>query len=131
MGFADQHARVTGGELAVVNIGLHRVWKFQKPQRIGDIASALADDLGDLFLAVVKLLHQRAIAFRLFQRIEIGALHVLDDRKLQRFRIGRLDDDDRHLVQAGALRRAPAPLAGDDLEAVGARRAAGAPRSAE
>ena len=30
-----------------------------------------------------------------------------------------LEHDDRNLVQAGALRRAPAPLAGDDLEVIG------------
>ena len=35
------------------------------------------------------------------------------------FLIGRLDDDNRDFVQTGALRRAPAPLAGDDLESVG------------
>ena len=39
-------------------------------------------------------------------------------------RVGHLEHDDRHLVQAGALRRAPAPLAGDDLEIVRAPRAA-------
>ena len=43
--------------------------------------------------------HQRAIAFGLFERIEIGALHVFDDGELKRFGVGRLDDDDRHLVQ--------------------------------
>ena len=30
-----------------------------------------------------------------------------------------LDQDDRHIMHAGALRRAPAPLAGDDLVGVG------------
>ena len=65
---------------------------------------------------------QRLIAGRLFERIEVGALHVLDDGEFERLRVGRLDHDDRHVVQAGALRRAPAPLAGDDLELV--RRAA-------
>ena len=33
--------------------------------------------------------------------------------------VGRFDEDDRDVVQPGALRRAPAPLAGDDLEGVG------------
>ena len=116
--FADQHARVTGGEFAVLDIALHRIREFQEPQRVGDVAAALADNPGDLFLAVVKLLHQRAIAFRFFQRVEVGALNILDDGELQRFRIRRLDDDDRHFVQAGALRGAPAPFAGDDLVAV-------------
>ena len=64
-------------------------------------------------------LDQRLIAHRLFQRIEIGALHVLDDRKLERLAVGHLDHDDRHVVHAGALRRAPAPFAGDDLELIG------------
>ena len=83
------------------------------------MAAALADHFGDVVLGVAVIFHQRPIAFGLFQRIEVGALHVLDDRKLQRFAVGRLDDDDRHFVQAGALRGAPAPLAGDDLECVG------------
>ncbi len=39
-----------------------------------------------------------------------------------RLLVGDVADDDRHLEQAGALRRAPAPLAGDDLEAVAALR---------
>ena len=90
------------------------------------MAAAFADHFGDVVLAVAEIFHQRPIAFRLFERIEVGALHVLDDRELQRFLVSRLDDDDRHFVQAGTLRRAPAPLAGDDLE--GVRRAANRPR---
>ncbi len=107
-----------GGKLAGVNIGLHRFRQFQQPQRVGDIAAALADDLRNLVLAVAEFVHQRAIAFRLFERIEIGALDVLDDRELQRLGVGRFDDDDGHFVQAGALRRAPAAFAGDDLVSV-------------
>ena len=59
VGFADQHARVAGRELATVNIGLHRVGELEQPQRIGDIASALADDFGDVFLTVLKFVDQR------------------------------------------------------------------------
>ena len=76
---------------------------------------ALADDLGDLVLAVVELLGERLIAARLFERIEIGALHVLDDGKLERLAIADFEQQHRHIVQARALRRAPASLAGDDL----------------
>ena len=65
--------------------------------------------------AVVALLHQRDVAGGLLDRVEVGALHVLDDGEFERLHVGRLDDGDRHLVQAGALRRAPAPLAGDDF----------------
>src|SRR5712692_5471084 len=89
------------------------------------MTAALADDLGDVLLAVAKLVDQRLIAGRLLERIEVGALHVLDDRELQRLVIVHVERNDRNLMQTGALRRAPAPLAGDDLEGVGvaARRA--------
>ncbi|OIQ68146.1 hypothetical protein GALL_502640 [mine drainage metagenome] len=58
------------------------------------------------------------IALRLFHRIEIFALNVLDDRDFERVRIADIDRHDRHLVQAGDLRRTPAALAGDDLVAI-------------
>src|SRR5439155_12702573 len=61
----DQHARMARGKLAGVDVGLDRFGKSEKPQRISDVAAALADDSGDLILAVAKLFYQRAIAFRL------------------------------------------------------------------
>src|SRR5690606_29507682 len=72
-------------------------------------------DLGEIVLAVVKLLDEIFVARRLFQRIEIGTLHVLDDRDLERFLVADLEQRDRNVMHARALRRAPAPLAGDDL----------------
>src|SRR5438067_9073899 len=84
------------------------------------MAAAFTDDLGDVILAIAELFHQRAITLRLFERIEIRALHILDDRKLQRFGITGFDDNDRHFVQAGALRRAPTPFAGDYFIEIGA-----------
>ena len=97
---------------------LHRLGQLQQPHHVGDMRPALADDLRHLLLRVIALLHQRDVAGRLLDRIEVGALHVLDDGEFERLHVGRLDDRDRHLVQAGALRRAPAPLAGDDLVVV-------------
>src|ERR1043165_5271006 len=67
---------------------------------------ALADDLGDLVLAVVEFFGERRIAVRLFERIEIGALHVLDDRDLERLLVAHLDQDHRHIVHTPALRAA-------------------------
>jgi len=68
---------------------LHRLGKLEEPQRISDVASALADDPGDIFLIVVELIHQGAIAVGLFERIEIGALHIFDNGDLQRLGIRR------------------------------------------
>ena len=119
---ADQHARVARRELAGVDIGLHLLRQMQQPQRVGDMASALADDLGDVFLRVTVFVGEREIAARFLQRIEIAALDVLDDRQFERFGVADVEHDDRNFMQARALRRAPAPLAGDDLVVVGAAR---------
>ena len=70
--------------------------------------------LREISWRVGELVHQALIAFRLLDGIEVGALDVLEDRIRARSVVD-LDDDHRHLVQAGLLRRAPAALAGDDL----------------
>ena len=117
----DQRARMAGCQLALLHQSLHGDRQLQQPQRVGDMAAALADDLGELLLAVVEALDQLAIAGRLLDGVEIRALHVLDDRKLENFLVGEFAHDDRHRVQAGLLRRAPAALAGDDLVAAALR----------
>ena len=101
-----------------MDVSLDRLRQFQQPQRVGDVTATLADDLGDVLVAVAVLARQRLIAGALFQRIEIGALHVLDDGKLQRFAVARFQRHDGNLVQGRALRRPPAPLASDDLVSV-------------
>src|SRR5271165_7181734 len=83
------------------------------------MTAALADGLGNFVLTIAELVHQRAIAFSLFESIEIGALHVFNDGDLQRFGIGRFDDDGRNLMQTRPLRRAPAALAGNNFVGVG------------
>ena len=83
------------------------------------MAAALADDLCDVFLAAFEFVRERVIALRLFHRIEVFALHILDDHDLERVAVADIDGNDRNLVQAGELRGAPAPFAGDDLVAIG------------
>src|SRR5438552_5689772 len=75
--------------------------------------AALADDFCDLVMRVVEIVGERLIAHRLLDRIEVGALHVLDDGKLERLAVADFDRHDRNVVEPCALRRAPAPLAGD------------------
>ena len=94
------------------------------------MAAALADDFRDVVLAVFELVAERLIARRFFERIEVFALDVLDDRKLERLGVADLENDHGHVVNAGALRRAPAALAGDDLEGAVGAGLPGAPRSA-
>src|SRR3546814_12784404 len=49
---------------------------------------------------------------------DLLSLNVLDDRQLERLGVAEVADDDRHLMQLGALGRPPEPLTGDNLELV-------------
>src|ERR1700686_1669379 len=46
---------MTGRKLALGDIGLHFRRQFRQPHHVGDVAAALADDLGDVFLAALEL----------------------------------------------------------------------------
>ena len=61
---------------------------------------------------------QRCGAFGLFDVAGVVAEMVLDDAQGTRLRVGGFTDDDRHVVAVAVdvARRAPAPLAGHDLE---------------
>ena len=88
---------------------------------------SLPTGVGDLFLRQVKLVGQPAVRVRFFDRVEVLALDVLDQRDRQQPVVWNVADDDRDLEQAGALRGAPAPFARDDLVAaldLAARRSA-------
>ena len=65
------------------------------------------------------LVDQLLVAERFLDRVEVGALDVLDDRELERGAVVDVAHDDRDLRQPRALRRAPAAFAGDDLVAAG------------
>ena len=52
------------------------------------------------------------------ERVQIFALHVLDERELERLLGGDILHHHQELVKPGSLRRAPAAFAGDDLVAV-------------
>ena len=128
VGEAEQRARVAHRQRAGATFVAHLVRQLQQPQVVGDRRAILADRVGDLFLRQVELVDEPAIGVRLFDRIEILALDVLDQRHREQPVVGDVADDDRDLEQAGALRGAPAALAGDDLVAARrpcARRSAG------
>src|SRR4029079_19451063 len=116
---AYKRAARAGGQIARVYQALHLRGQLGQPHHVGDVAAALADDFGDVFLAAFEFVRQRVIALRLFDRVRILALHVLDDHDLERVRVADIDRHDRHFMQTGELRGAPAALAGDDLVTIG------------
>ena len=70
--------------------------------------------LGDVFLAAFEFVGQRMIALRLFHRIEVLALHVLDDRDLERVAsltsTGTIGTSCRLASCAARQRRSPAMI---------------------
>src|SRR5690349_24298660 len=61
-------------------------------------------------------LDELLVALRLFERVQVLPLDILDERQLRDGRFVDLANDCRNRVQARPLRRSPAALPGDDLE---------------
>ena len=63
---------------------------------------------------------QTLIGMRCFDRIQILALDILDERELEHLWFSNVLDDDGHLGEPGELRSTPAALPGDDLIGIAA-----------
>ena len=85
------------------------------------MAARFGDELAERFLGVAIIVEQAAIGLRLLDRVEILALDILEQGDFERLGVAEIADDRRNFVQARLLRRAPAALAGDDLEAMAVR----------
>ena len=53
---------------------------------------------------------------RFFDRVQVFALQILDEREFEHLLVACRAHDDRRFDQADLLRRAPAAFAGDDFE---------------
>ena len=89
----DQRAGVAGRQRAVDQHVADHVRQLQQPQRVGDMAAALADHLAEVGLGIAVLVDQLLVALRLFDRVEVGALDVLDDREFERGAVVDVADD--------------------------------------
>ena len=95
--------------------------KIQQSQQVSDMAARLVDELAQFLLGVAIILDEAAIGLRFLDRVQILALDILDQGDFERLLVAELADDGGDFVQPRLLRRAPAPLAGDDLEAMAVR----------
>ena len=78
------------------------------------MTARFVNQLGDAVLGVAVALDELAKAFRLFERVQILALNVLDQRELGDGRWIDVAHDRRNRVQLGTLGRAPASLPSHD-----------------
>ena len=96
---------------------------MSRRRKFATVERSLPTRLGDLLLRQPEVVVELVIRHRLFDRVEVLALDVLDERDLQRVALGHhLFDDDRDGGQAGLLRGAEAALAGDELVLVAGAR---------
>ena len=105
------------GKSSLKNVLLNGLWKVQKPYHVGDCRTVLTHPLGNLGLAVPKLLNHPLVGHGLFNGVEVLPLDVLDKGHLQGLIRRVVLDYDGHLLYSGELGCAPAPFACDYLVA--------------
>ncbi len=89
-------------------------------QRLGDRRPRLAQPPGEVLVGIAAARGQALQRLGLFERRQVLALEVLDQRDLEHLGIVDVADDGRQFAQADLDRRLIAPLAGDDLEPLAA-----------
>ena len=84
--------------------------QFEKPQCVGHRLAALAHAFSDLFLGESELIGQPREAVRLFDRIKVLPIQVLNERNLQRLGVGNFPDNRRNFFKSSFFRSPPPAL---------------------
>ena len=88
--------------------------RFEQPQQVRDRRARAADGFGALLMRELEFVDESIERARLFQRVEILALDVLDERHRDGRFVRNVAHDRRNLVQARELRarqrRSPAMI---------------------
>ena len=95
--------------------GLHRVGQVEQAQQIAGGAAAAADGLGGLLVCQTKFADQALQSLGLFQRIEVFALHVFDQRHGGCGMVVHCAYQHGRRLQAGQVCSSEPPFAGNDL----------------
>ena len=91
----EQHFGVADGEQVLHDPGLDLLVEIEQPHRVGDRGAALADFLRNVVLAHPEFAGEPRVGLRFLDRVEIGALQILDQRELENLEVGRLPNDER------------------------------------
>src|SRR5581483_2522560 len=104
-------------DLALDHGVLEWLWRGERAEHVRDVRPALAHPVGELFLGEVVGLHEELVRARRLDRVQVGALQVLDERELESI-AHVLAHDRRDGRLAGGARREDAAVSGDELVAV-------------
>jgi hypothetical protein len=95
------------------------IGKLQQPQEVGNGGPVLPDPAGDLFLCEIALIDEPPVRNGDLDGVQVFALEVLDQRKLEQLLVGvDLDDIGRNLCQACITGRTYAAFPGNQLVAI-------------
>jgi hypothetical protein len=111
----QQRAGMAHVDIAGHEHGLHRLGQVQQAQQVAHRAARTAHGQCRLLVGEGEIGDEAMDALRFFQRVQVLALHVLDQRHGGGGLVVHVLDQHRHFGQAGDLGRAEAALAGDDL----------------
>ena len=114
----EQGPGVPGGQHAGGDPALDGRGELEQPQRVADLGARAADALGELVVGAPEVLEQLAVGRRLLERVELGAVQVLQQRVAQHVVVVGVPHDRRDGGEAGLLGGAPAALAHDQLVGV-------------
>src|SRR5215475_6532563 len=99
---------------------LYLVRERQDAEEIRHCRPVLADRFGDLLLRQLKIVDQPAITASLFERVEVGALKILDEGQDEHGPVIEVPHDCGNLGPAQVRCRPQPTLACDELERVAA-----------
>ena len=95
--------------------GLHRVGKVEQTQQVARRAARTAHGLRGRFVCEAEFFDQALQALRFFQRVEVFALHVLNQRHGGCGLVRHVAHQHRHAIESSQFGRAEAPLARNDF----------------
>src|SRR5579875_1258236 len=107
----QQRACLADTQFAVLDLRQDRLGQLKQPHRVAHVWSALADPLGDLFVAERKFPRQALQTARFLDRVQIFAGQILHQGDFQRPFVIELAHHNRNLGQTGLPRRPQPPLA--------------------
>ena len=111
----QQRSGVTRRQHARGHPALDRRRQVQQPYRVRDLRPAPADASRQFLVRRAELLEQLLVRRRLFQRVEVRPVDVLEQRVAQHRIVAGVADDRRDRFLADRLRRTPAALTHDQL----------------
>jgi hypothetical protein len=109
---------VTGAQLSFFNPILNGWLQLQQSDGVRNRRAVFTGTFRDGFLRQLKFVHQTFECAGRFNRIQIFALDVFNERHFQRQLVRNLPNDRGDSLQSGALRCTPPAFARDKLKAI-------------